>query len=151
MDMEWHKMAAPHIFNANTFWNDQMKMTPQITYLSIFANPYNFVVDMGGDGVIAFSPATNRTRAYLHGVAWGPKAMRCHSARRVVLAAALRSLNVTRIEGVTRADNTRAIRAMERAGMKKGGRMPGGLWYNGKQVDGIWYEIDRADLGLDPL
>jgi RimJ/RimL family protein N-acetyltransferase len=129
LDKAWHASAAPHIFAAEMFWNDQMRLSPQATYISIFANPYNCVIDVGGDGVIACSPAMNKTRAYLHGISWGRAAMRCHKARRVALAVALDALEVTRIEGATRHDNTRAIRAMERAGMKKGGRMVGGLWY----------------------
>ncbi len=129
-----------------------MRLNPAATYIQVFCNYRNLILDVNGQGVLAFYRAPNGTRAILYGISWGRDAMRIPTARRKAAELALRLLSVQRIEGITREDNTMAREAMLSGGMRQCARLPGGLWYNGKPVDAVWYELDRElDYGLDPL
>ncbi len=129
-----------------------MRVNPAASYLYVFCNPANLILDVNGQGVLAFHRTPAGTRALLYGISWGRAAMRIPTARNAAARLALTLLKVQRIEGITREDNTRAREAMISGGMRYCGRIPGALWYNGKPVDGVWYELDRElDFGLDPL
>lgn len=145
-DFDWHKQAVENLARFPHFWDDGMRVNAAASYLQIFANPANLTLDVNGEGVLAFYRVPNGTRAILYGVSWGRDAMRIPTARREAAKMALLLLGVQRIEGITREDNRMSRKAMEASGMRYCGRLPEALWYNGKAINGVWYELDR---GLD--
>lgn len=151
LNNEWHKATAAQLAKFPHFWDDHMLSNPIATYITIFCNPDNLVLDVNGQGVLAFHRSISGCRAVLYGVSWGKEAMRIPTARYEAAKLALVVLNIQRVEGITREDNRLARRAMEDGGMRYNGRLPKNLWYNGKAFDGVWYELDRIDFGLDPL
>ena len=152
LDNEWHKRTAAQLAKFPHFWDDHMLRNPIATYMTVFCNPENLVLDVNGCGVLAFHRSYIGNRAVLYGVSWGRDAMRIPTARNEAAKLAFVILRVQRIEGITRADNRRAREAMLSGGMRYNGRLPKSLWYNGKPHDGVWYQLDRElDFGLDPL
>ena len=128
-----------------------MRVNPVAFYINLFCNTNNLVLDVGGDGTMAFERSNNGICAWLYGASWGPQSMRATNARQAAYKAALLGLGVHTIEGITAQSNTLAKKAMERSGMKYRGRLPGALWYNGERTEGAWFEITREDLGLPPV
>jgi RimJ/RimL family protein N-acetyltransferase len=128
-----------------------MRVNMAQTYLNIFCNTNNLVLDIGGDGIMAFERASNGICAWLYGASWGPASMRAVEARTTAYRTALLGLGVHAIEGVTAQSNTLAKKAMRSSGMKYKGRLPGALWYNGERTEGAWFEITREDLELPPV
>ena len=136
-----------------SFWEDRMRSNPRALFTSLFMNPDHAIgFDIGnGHGVLAFLKQLPGHRAFMFGAAWGERAKHCPQVRRRATAAAMLALEFEVMEGITSASNTAAIGAMEAANMRYGGRIPKGLWYNGVQTDGVWYELSRKDLELPPL
>ena len=153
-DIEYFKFLATQLAKPSmrSFWEDRMLINPIETFRYLFMNPSNFVVDLGPrEGVLAFVTQTPAYRAFLYGASWGRKAMRCVEERRTAVTAAISGLNLSVVDGITKATNIRAQRAMEASGMRRRGKLVQGLWYNGKAVDGVWYELSREDVNLPPL
>jgi len=148
-DEAWHRATAAQLAAHPDFWEDRMRYDPVMTYINTFANPDNFVLDVNGDGLLAFVRDGNGIRAWLYGISWGRGAMRIPTAWRVAATAAFRALGVARIEAIMRADNTLARRATEGMGLQYQGRIPEGLWYNREHVEGVWYEGARANYGVE--
>lgn len=159
VELEYHRETAKRLFTLpekarDMFWEDRLRLNPSVSYMSIFANPNNLVLDFGGVGILAFMKHDLQMRANLFGVNWGrhKKSKHVHRlAQRLACKAALEALEVHTIEAITRADNTPARRAMEYAGFTYRGKLKHGLCYNGVEREGAWYELTRADVGLEPI
>ena len=151
-EKEYYEWLAMKLKDMPDMWEDRMKLDPVITFINIFAHPDNFVVDVGPrEGVLAFAKAPPGYRAFLYGAMWGDRAHGIHKERHTVAAAAMEALKINSIEGITRADNILARKAMEKGGMRFKCAFKGGLWYNGVECDGVYYALTREDLGLSPL
>lgn len=149
--MDWHLNTAEKIAKYPSFWEDSLRGNPQRSYLQIFCDPNNLILDMNNAGVAAFQRSGNGTKCILYSVSWGKGAANIPTARREAGRIALQLLNVYRCEAITAFDNEKARKAMEDCGMTYISRLPGGLCYNGVVTDGVLYEADRISVGLDPL
>lgn len=153
MDQEYLLWLAGKVRKYPTFWEDHLRLNPTMSFLNIFAARDSFVVDIGPrEGVLAFKRTPPGYRLYLFGLHWGRSVeARNPKLRRTAAAAALVALEATVLDGITSWDNKKARRAMEASGMRFRGRIKGGLWYDGVEKDGAWYELHRDDLQLPEI
>lgn len=134
---------------ARLFWTDEMLLAPLAAFVTIFANPANFVVMLGagsGDGALAYVRDTKPWRASFYGLAWGRAAMRRPDLWRLSTVAAFRTMRITALDGITAAHNTLACRAMESMGFHWRATLPGALRYAGRSCDAHWYELTATEV-----
>lgn len=143
------RLAAPRV--AEWYWEDSLRANPVASFLLLFANPANIVMDIGpGDGVFLFREISPGWRAQFHGITWGPKATRRPQLWRRALAVAMTMGNLFELDAVTRDDNRAARIALKSCGFRFTGTIPGGLCYNGEPHAGHVYRLTRDVLGLPP-
>ena len=91
------------------FWEDSLRINPLISFIKIFMNPENVVIDIGpGHGVASFNRIEDNWRASLFVAMWGPKAFRNPVLWRKIGAVVMEMKNLLVVEAITRQDNTLA-------------------------------------------
>lgn len=151
-DFATHERIAGHLAEpkiAKWFWSDNQRATPVTSYAAIFMWPSNFVLDVGGLGVIAFTHIEPGWRAYIHAARWGTASPGHLELERMAFQVGMVANRLLVVEAITCEANRAARIGLARLGFRRRGRIPDQLCYNSELYAGLWYELSRESAGLE--
>jgi hypothetical protein len=150
-DINAHKTLAPRVQGVREFWPDEnMDVNPGVWYVSQFCNPLNLIFDIeDGRGMIAFLYTVPSYRSQVFVAKWDETCEIDVETWRSAAQIAVMTHDLICIDAFIGRDNVAAQKLAERAGMRRRGIVRGQVHYKGEPVDTYWYEIDRAELGIE--
>lgn len=134
---------------ARWFWEDSIRAHPELSFLALFANPGNLLVELRDEsGFFLFADIRRGWYATLHACIWGRGGAKDRGLQRRILAGVMLMLGLHRVHAITAVTNRAARTGLKALGFTKAGIFRRSMRYNEQWVDAEWYELTRERAGL---